>query len=238
MYSLTNVPSRQTIEDVGEAYSYNAAMDLKTRIYSARKDAGLSQAELADRVGKSRGAVAQWESGDVRPRHSTIVEIAKATNKPLSWLENGIEDERTGLMVIGEVAAGLWKEGTVEYLPQGMPVAPHPDYPAGSQRLYQVRGTSVNKTVDDGEYIHCVDIHAGGVIVESGDLVVVCRMEHGLTEYTAKRYVVEGGQKILRPDSTDSQWQADLDLSGDDGVSIKITDIVIAKWSPIRRRRL
>ena len=133
-------------------------MELRERIYRAREDAGLTQQQLADLVGKTRGAVTQWEAGDVRPRHSTLKAIAQATGKALSWIENGVGAERTGLVVIGEVAAGLWKEGSVSFVPYDVPVAAHPEYPAHAQRLYKVSGNSVNRIVADSEYVHCVSV--------------------------------------------------------------------------------
>ncbi|WFS01611.1 helix-turn-helix domain-containing protein [Rhizobium tumorigenes] len=210
-------------------------MELKARIYKARRDANLTQDQLADAVKKTRSAVTQWESGDVRPRHSTLVAIAKATGKPLSWLENGVDNERSGLMVVGEVAAGLWKEGSVEYIPRSMPVAPHPDYPPQSQRLYQVSGQSVNRVVGHGEYVHCVSVADGAIYPESGDLVIVRRTEHGLTEYTAKRLLIVDGENILRPESLEAEWQKDIVIDGNDDTQIEITDVVIAKWVPFRR---
>lgn len=236
MYSLTNTTSSETIEESLEPVSYNARMDLNARIFKARTDASMTQDELALAVGKTRSAVAQWESGDVRPRHSTILSIAKATNKPLHWLESGIGDEDSGMLVVGQVAAGLWKEGSLEFKPYGVPVAPHPDYPSYAQRLYQVVGNSVNRAVADGEYVHCVNVYDAKIKPENGDLVIVRRLEHGLSEYTAKRFVVDGERKLLRPESHDAQWQNDLVLDGDDDTSIEITDVVIAKWSPLRRR--
>lgn len=235
MYSLTKLMSSETSDDFLVAQSYVAHMELNARIFKARSDAQLTQQELADATGKTRGAVAQWESGEVRPRHSTLVAIAKATGKPIEWIENGIGEETTGLLVVGQVAAGTWKEGSVEYQQAGMPVAPHPHYPAHAQRLYQVSGNSLNKIVPDGEYIHTVCIHKAGIRPEPGDLVVIRRMQHGLTEYTAKLYVVENGKRLLKPQSTDPQWQEPLELNGDDGAEIEITDVIIAKWSPIGR---
>lgn len=236
MYSLTNAPSSETIEDCAVSLGYVWPMELNQRIFLAREEAGLTQQQLANAVGKTRGAVAQWEAGDVRPRHSTLVAIAKATGKDLVWLEAGVGSDQTGLLVVGEVAAGMWREGTVTFKPYGQPVAPHPDYPAHAQRLYRVSGTSLNKKVQDGEYLHTVDIHAGNLRAEDGDLVIVRRMEHGLTEYTAKTLVRSGDKWVLRPESTDPQWSEDIELSGHEETEISVTDIVIAKWSPLGRR--
>jgi len=210
-------------------------MELRERILKARSDAKLTQDQLAEAVKKTRGAVSQWESGDVRPRHSTLIAIAKATGKDLRWLESGLQPDVIGMRVIGEVAAGLWKEGSVEFKPYGMPVAAHPGYPAEMQRLYKVTGDSVNKVVEDGAYVHCVSVVDGGIIPESGDLVIVCRHNHGLSEYTAKRLVISEGRKILRPESTDEQWQTDIEINGDEATTAVITDVIIAKWSPLKR---
>lgn len=237
MYSLTNISSSETIEDCRPAAQYDSVMELNARIFKARKDAGLTQDELADAVGKTRGAVAQWESGDVRPRHTTMIAIAKATNKPLKWLESGIGEESIGLRVVGEVAAGLWKEESLEFVPFGVPVAPHPDYPASAQRLYKVSGNSVNRVVADGEFIHCVNILEAGLVPSNGDLVVVVREQHGRYEYTAKRFLYIDGKGVLRPESYDDRWQDDIVIGGDSDTEIRISDIIIAKWSPLRFSR-
>ncbi len=41
----------------------NTAPDIGTRIRSTRRERNMTQDELADRVGVSRSAVAQWETG-------------------------------------------------------------------------------------------------------------------------------------------------------------------------------
>ncbi|ANL84632.1 peptidase S24 family/repressor-like domain-containing protein [Rhizobium phaseoli] len=243
MYSLTNATSRETIEDFVQADGYVLAMELNQRIFAARSEAKMTQEQLANAVGKTRGAVAQWESGEVRPRHSTLVAIAEATKKPLHWLLNGTGEAdaplapRIGLEVVGEVAAGMWKEGSVRFERTYEPVATHPDYPGYGQRLYRVSGNSINKIAANGEYLHAVELHAGGIQPEHGDLVIVRRLQHGLAEYTAKTLIWENGRVLLRPESTDPDWQTDIELNGDDDTEITITDIVIAKWSPIERRR-
>lgn len=66
-------------------------MDLKERILASRINAQLTQEELAKAVGKTRAAVAQWESGLVHPRPNTMEAIAKALNVSLDWLLTGIK---------------------------------------------------------------------------------------------------------------------------------------------------
>lgn len=243
MYSLTNGASSQTIEDFVQAADYASGMELNQRIFKARSDAKLTQEQLAQAVGKTRGAVAQWESGEVRPRHATLEAIAKATKKPLHWLINGIDTfgdqgPRVGLEVVGEISAGVWREGNYRYERKYEPVATHPDYPGYGQRLYKVAGDSINRVADSGEYLHCVELHKGGFEPEHGDLVIVRRMHHGLAEYTAKQMIWDSGRWVLRPLSDNPDWQSDIELDGDEDTEIAVTDLVIAKWSPIPRRSL
>ncbi len=211
-------------------------MQLNTRIYKARSDAKLSQEGLAKAVGKTRGAVAQWEAGDVHPRPATLAAIAKATGVSLGWLQTG--EEAGGLFVIGEVAAGVWKEAGANYVLHRVSVAPDPNYPPEAQRLYKVTGNSVNRIVANGEYVHCVSLEKAGIRFESGDLVIVRRMDHGMAEYTAKLAIRDGDRWILRPASDDDQWQQDIELGNSgDSAEVEVTDLVIAKWTPIGRAR-
>lgn len=243
MYSFTNPASSQTISDFSDAEFYASPMSLSERIFKARSDAKMTQEELAKAVGKSRGAVAQWESGEVSPRRTTLMDIARATKRSVLWLEHGWEDGPPrepviGLEVVGEVSAGVWKEAQAHFEKHYEPVASHPDYPGVGQRLYKVKGDSINRVADSGEYLHTVEVHNGGIRPEHGDLVIACRMQHGLAEYTAKQMIWEDGRWLLRPLSDNPAWQDDIELAGDEDTEIKVTDIVIAKWSPIPRRSL
>ena len=243
MYSLTNGASSQTIEDFAQEPDYDRAMELNQRIFKARSDCRMTQEDLAQAVGKTRGAVAQWESGEVRPRRSTLEAIAKATKKSTLWLESGLDvgpgsEQYIGLEVAGEVSAGVWREASYHFERKYEPVATHPDYPGYGQRLYRVVGDSINRVAESGEYLHAIELHKGGMRPEHGDLVIVRRMQHGLAEYTAKQMIWANGKWILRPLSDNHNWQDDIELDGDEDTEIVVTDIVVAKWSPIPRRSL
>lgn len=245
MYSLTNASSSETIGDFVQRGPYDLCMSLNQRIFKARTAAKMTQQQLADAVGKTRGAVAQWESGEVQPRKATLEAIAKATDVSIWWLERGLEDLPSkepviGLPVVGEVSAGVWREGTARYEKVMMPVATHPDYPGTSQRLFKVVGDSINRVVDSGEFLHTVELHGSGIKPEHGDLVIVCRQQHGMAEYTAKQMIWDADKAtwVLRPLSENPDWQDDIPLEGDDGTEIHVTDLVIAKWAPIPRRSL
>lgn len=51
-------------------------MALHEKIYSCRRKAGLSQEELAEKIGVSRQAVSKWETGESVPELSKIVMLA------------------------------------------------------------------------------------------------------------------------------------------------------------------
>jgi transcriptional regulator with XRE-family HTH domain len=65
-------------------------MRLAARIRAARRRAGMSQKELADRLGVSRGAVANWESASgVLPATERLQHIAHVTGTAFEWLATG-----------------------------------------------------------------------------------------------------------------------------------------------------
>lgn len=61
---------------------------LASELIEARKQAGLSQAELAQRMGTTQSAIARLESGKHPPSVRTIARIAAATEtRAVLWLE-------------------------------------------------------------------------------------------------------------------------------------------------------
>ena len=61
-------------------------MTLSEKIAYCRKRAGLSQEELAARVGVSRQAVSKWELGDAVPEVGKLLALAKAFGVTTDWL--------------------------------------------------------------------------------------------------------------------------------------------------------
>ena len=53
------------------------------KIRDARAKAGLSVAQLADKIGVSQVSIYYWESGRVRPRNVNIEALCKALKVPL-----------------------------------------------------------------------------------------------------------------------------------------------------------
>lgn len=61
------------------------------RLYTLRKERGLSQEDLANEVGVSRQAVQKWESGAAQPSLDKLTALARYFGVTLDWLVNGEE---------------------------------------------------------------------------------------------------------------------------------------------------
>jgi len=66
---------------------------LRLRLIATRREAGMSQAELADRLGIDRSTVVRWESGDIAPKRSSVMAWALATDYDAEWLWSGVDPE-------------------------------------------------------------------------------------------------------------------------------------------------
>jgi transcriptional regulator with XRE-family HTH domain len=58
---------------------------LLDRLVAARREAGLTQTELAARMGTSQSAVARLENGDLDARLSTLERYAAALGRTVDW---------------------------------------------------------------------------------------------------------------------------------------------------------
>ncbi len=72
-----------------EAAHAAAARSIGERIRQARKTKGLSQTDLAKRIGVTQPAIANWESGVHDPRRLTLAKLADALEASLDWLAAG-----------------------------------------------------------------------------------------------------------------------------------------------------
>jgi transcriptional regulator with XRE-family HTH domain len=74
--------AQRWMEEPGFKEGYDALYDelsLASQLIEARARSGLTQAQVADRMGTSQSAVARLESGTARPSLSTLKRFAQAT---------------------------------------------------------------------------------------------------------------------------------------------------------------
>ncbi len=67
-------------------------MNLHEKILTCRKRAGLSQEELAEKIGVSRQAVSKWETGEALPEINKIIALADVFAVTTDWLLKGEVD--------------------------------------------------------------------------------------------------------------------------------------------------
>lgn len=73
---------RQVSEETDWAYEDEARIsEFQEMVYRLRTEAGLTQVELAERMGITQSAVAQMEGGGVRPTLETLEELAVAVGQ-------------------------------------------------------------------------------------------------------------------------------------------------------------
>lgn len=73
-------------------------MDFENKIAQLRKDKGITQEELAEKIGVSRQAVAKWEAGQSVPEITTLIQIADCFEVSLDLLVGRVENETEALI--------------------------------------------------------------------------------------------------------------------------------------------
>lgn len=216
---------------------------LKERIKRARGRLKLTQRALGDKLGVTREAVSQWESGDSAPSSERLRNLAVICQVNYDWLATGRGDEDAGQVVPGlplrgTVSAGIWTEvvENQDMQVRRVPVAPDSRYPQHAQYALRVEGTSVDRVAPHGTILMVVDFWEASLEVRNGDLVVVERRRGGLVETTVKR--VKFNKKVieLHPESDDPTHPAPIRLKvGKEDAEVAIKGLVIGVFSPIAR---
>ena len=88
-------------------------MSVGDKIKSLRKEMGLTQTELGDRVGVKKNAVSKWECGRVEDiPGSTLKELAKLFQVPVSYLidDKTTEPQPAATDVLDEVDVAFYGE--------------------------------------------------------------------------------------------------------------------------------
>lgn len=90
---------------------------MKNRIALVRKNAGLSQQEMAERLGLSRNFISLMENGNRIPSDRTITDICRIFDIQEDWLRYGLEPMRAAKSREEEIAelVGTALEGSSEF---------------------------------------------------------------------------------------------------------------------------
>ncbi len=210
-------------------------MAFSTILKDLRKKSGISQNELALRLGVTQQAVGKWESGRSSPDPSTVARIAEILDTTTDYLlglhqpspevnsaaERFFGGYRESLIpVIGTVKAGYGALAFEE--DYGKEYARVKD-PANYFYLV-VRGDSMEPRIQDGDLAL---VHRQNTL-ENGDLGVIVYGDEG--EGTLKKYIQRGNSIILRPFNPE---YADMVIRGEDLNHLYIAGKVVetkTKW--------
>lgn len=77
--------------------------NMETRLYELRKKTGMSQDELAEKIGVSRQTISKWERGEALPDTENLIALAKLYNVTLDDIVNYDEDEEKPEEVKAEI---------------------------------------------------------------------------------------------------------------------------------------
>ena len=67
-------------------------MTFANRLKDLRKERGLTQAELSEKLGVSKGAVAQWEGGKRKPSYKTLDAMSELFGKKIEYILGTTDD--------------------------------------------------------------------------------------------------------------------------------------------------
>lgn len=205
-----------------------------------RKRRGLSQAQLAERVGVEQPTVQRWEKGTRLPDLEKLEGLAKALGTtPGALLDGGNELQALGptLFVKGDVQAGLWREAVERERPDWEAFTGRADVnaPMSDRGGMRVIGESMNVLYPHGSIIEYVKL-MGGAELESGKRVIVQReRDDGEFEVTVKEYLVDdAGKQWLVPRSTHPEFQTPwrLDRPEEGIVEVRVLAVVVASVRP------
>ena len=226
------------------------------------KELGTNPTAASLAIGKHKDFLKDILSGKSRSsRLETLQAVARACQWTLDMLLQNVTLEGIGghptpephsptpeptsdinsIPVWGEVAAGVWiEENGFEVDVSEMetiPVVPDQRFAKYRQYALRVRGESMNKIIQDGEYAVCVDVATIRTWVD-GDVVVVVRRRYGghMRETTIKQVSITPEHGLqLWPRSDDPRFQEPIQLKNGDGDTVEIAALVIAKHASLLR---
>lgn len=130
-------------------------MGIAGQIRTLRTDAGMTQEQLANKLGVTRATVTQWESGWSKPRMGKVEQLSKIFNVSISEL---VDDKQNKLAhadfvevpLYGAIAAGTPIEMMETDKAHPVPTEVIEAHPGAF--LLEVEGESMNRIIPNGSY--------------------------------------------------------------------------------------
>lgn len=201
-------------------------MSLQKNIKAFRLKQGLTQAELAAKLGVDRSSVTQWETGVTTPRMKVITKLSTLFNTTPSVL---ISDSSTltklpisgstatlPLRTLGKVHAGVMDDDDAcddeeIQVPERVVLA-YPD-----AFLLRVEGNCMDRVIPEGSHV----VVAPHKEPTNGSIVVI---RDDTYEAIMRRYYKGSSALMLSPDSYEEEYQ---DIIVHDGQEITLIGVVV-----------
>lgn len=171
-------------------------MTIGQLIKQSRKEKGITQNELAKRIGVSAGAISRWESGDIENmRRDRIEKLADALGIDPNIII-GIEPNKEmdgNIPILGRVAAGIPIDAVEEII--GYEEIPKRLLAYASYFALKIRGESMQPNIQDGDIV----IVRKQESASDGD-IVIAQVNHD-EEATCKRLKMYRDQIMLLSDN-------------------------------------
>lgn len=190
-------------------------MTIAARVYAKRIELGLTQTELAEKVGTTQQAIVQLENGRTqRPRY--LPELAQVLGCDIEWLLNGKKSLKgdnfeyvrpyssgTKYPVLSKIQAGAWGEAIEAYTLKDIDLWLESDaHTQGDAFWLEVEGDSMTApmglSIPEGTFV----LFDTGREAANGNLIIAKLVDDN--EATFKKLVIDGSQKFLK--GLNPQW--------------------------------
>lgn len=119
-------------------------MEMKERIFQARKAKGMSQEDLAEAMGVSRQAVSKWETGDAMPDVEKLIGLCRVLGLDMEYLALGKET----LPASAAAKPRRWPAFLLAVLCLGVGILIGLLFPSGSKAGSQPHSFAILESVD------------------------------------------------------------------------------------------
>lgn len=205
---------------------------------AVRKRMGLTQAELAERVGVEQPTIQRYERGR-SPTIDQALEIADALGVTIGDLVDEATSAPLGprLFVKGEVQAGVFKEAWELEADEWEVFTGRADVSAPVQSRFGLRtvGESMSEVYPPGTVLECIAYDGGYPIPNGKRVIVQRRCIDGTVETTVKELVRDGdGVEWLVPRSLNPAFQTPFRADQpEEGVErVEIIALVVGSYRP------
>lgn len=139
--------------------------------------------------------------------HGDVMRLAGVTGElKVELAQQQTDDE--WVEVLGSVQAGVFRVESEWAAAERYDVRfGKPPYVGAERFGVRMEGLSMNRTIPHGADLECLWIKFARMEPQPGDLVIVERTRHDLTEMTCKRLGKEGDELVLLCESTEPEFQ-------------------------------